>query len=82
MSEVLDFTSRANHSRENATLQKSNLKWLRFFFADERLANGKTVGFDVSGESHVPVYLELVNDGDELPYYVTFAEGKYTKFDL
>lgn len=54
----------------------------RFFFADERKASGKTVGFDVSGESHVPVYLELVESGDDKPYYVTFAEGKYVKFDL
>lgn len=42
--------------------------------------NGETVGFDVSGDSHVPVYLELVHGGDDLPYYVTFAEGKYVEF--
>ncbi|KAJ4393052.1 hypothetical protein N0V93_002258 [Gnomoniopsis smithogilvyi] len=57
-------------------------KGLRFFFADERKASGQTVGFDVSGESHVPVYLEMVTGGDDWPYYVTFAEGKYVKFDL
>lgn len=54
----------------------------RFFFADERKSNGDTVGFDVSGESHVPVYLELVNGRDDLPYYVTFAEGKVMQFNL
>lgn len=54
----------------------------RFFFADERKPNGDTVGFDVSGESHVPVYLELVKGGDDLPYYVTFAEGKIVKFKI
>lgn len=53
----------------------------RVFFADEQRTDGVTIGFDVSGESHVPVYLELAgNGGDDKPYYITFAEGKYTEF--
>lgn len=51
----------------------------RFFFADERQADGGSAGSKVNGDGHGEMYLRLIED-DEVPYYVTFVDGKYKKF--
>lgn len=52
-----------------------------FFFADERAADGGPVGQKPDGESHAQMYLELAEGKEDLPYYVTFRNGKYEKID-
>ncbi|KAI3393800.1 hypothetical protein diail_3621 [Diaporthe ilicicola] len=56
-------------------------KGIRFFFADERNKDGGPVGKVPDGKSHASVFLGLVEGKEDLPYYVTFVEGKYRKFD-
>lgn len=59
------------------------LTWMlsRFFFADERGPDGGPAWSKVSGESHAEMYLELAEGKEDLPYYVTFRNGKYEKVD-
>jgi hypothetical protein len=47
-----------------------------FFFADERTAEGKAVGTDISGAAHADIYLELVNAKADTPWHATFVAGK------
>lgn len=54
---------------------------IRFFFADERGPDGGPAWSEVNGESHAEMYLELVEGKEDLPYYVTFRNGKYVKLD-
>ncbi|KAF3760578.1 NAD(P)-binding protein [Cryphonectria parasitica EP155] len=54
-------------------------KGIRFFFADERTAEGGPVGSKPDGEGHFKIFSQLLED-DELPYYVTFVNGKYQEF--
>ncbi|KAL1864848.1 hypothetical protein Daus18300_007414 [Diaporthe australafricana] len=56
-------------------------KGIRFFYADERTKEGGPVGQIPDGKSHASVFLNLVEGKEDLPYYVTFVEGKYRKFD-
>lgn len=51
----------------------------RFFFADERKADGGPVGSTPDGAGHAKIFLGLVED-EEIPHYVTFVDGKYTEF--
>ncbi|KAJ4415450.1 hypothetical protein N0V82_007321 [Gnomoniopsis sp. IMI 355080] len=57
----------------DATFRKDGI---RFFFADERAADGSAVGSKIDGAGHSEMYLRLTED-DEVPYYVTFVDGKY-----
>lgn len=52
---------------------------VRFFFADERTADGAPVYSDVNGAAHSEMYLRLTQD-NEVPYYVTFVDGKHKEF--
>ena len=52
---------------------------IRFFFADERSPGGGPVS-KTNGESHAKMYLDLVEGKEDLPYYVTFMDGKPHKF--
>ncbi|KAF9882152.1 short-chain dehydrogenase [Colletotrichum karsti] len=56
-------------------------KGWRFFYADERNADGSGTGKDVNPESHGKFYLKLAEgDVEELPFDVTFVDGEYKKF--
>ncbi|TEA17123.1 hypothetical protein C8034_v000316 [Colletotrichum sidae] len=56
-------------------------KGWRFFYADERKADGGSVGNDVGADSHGKFYLELAEGNvDALPSAVTFVDGEYRKF--
>lgn len=57
----------------------SHAKIDRFFFADERKADGSDAGSKPSAEGHAKIYLQLTED-DSLPTYVTFVDGKYHEF--
>lgn len=52
---------------------------IRFFFADERKADGGPVGSKPDADGHGEMYLHLTED-DEVPYYATFVDGKYREF--
>ncbi len=52
----------------------------RFYFADERTSAGKPMGQGPGAESHADMYLRLAEVNEDLPSYVTFAEGKYKQF--
>ncbi|KAJ9156193.1 hypothetical protein NKR23_g1270 [Pleurostoma richardsiae] len=55
-------------------------KGIRFFYADERQADGKPMSSTPGAESHAEMYLYLAQGATELPSYVTFVDGKYVKF--
>ncbi|KAJ0119309.1 short-chain dehydrogenase reductase sdr [Diaporthe amygdali] len=56
-------------------------KGIRFFFADERTKDGAPVGKTPDGAGHSSIFLSMVEGKEDLPYYVTFVDGKYRKFD-
>lgn len=60
----------------DATFRKEGI---RFFWADERKADGGHVGSKPDGDGHSELFLRLTED-DEVPYYVTFVDGKYREF--
>lgn len=51
----------------------------RFFYADERKADGSDAGRQPSAEGHAKIYVQLTED-DSLPTYVTFVDGEYHEF--
>ncbi|KAL2847780.1 hypothetical protein BJY01DRAFT_262888 [Aspergillus pseudoustus] len=53
----------------------------RFFFADERTADGNFVYHDISGEAAAEFYTQLVRHEGYVPWQATFVKGKgYVKF--
>ncbi|PSR83492.1 hypothetical protein BD289DRAFT_369928 [Coniella lustricola] len=54
-------------------------KGIRFFFADERKADGGPADAKPDAEGHAKIYLQLTTD-NEIPSYVTFVDGKYREF--
>ncbi|KAJ4294942.1 hypothetical protein N0V88_005181 [Collariella sp. IMI 366227] len=55
-------------------------KGWRFFYAEERSAEGTPMGFTPGAESHAEMFLELVKRGENLPSYITFVNGQYREF--
>ena len=54
--------------------------WNRFFFADERKADGSPMTDGPDGQSHADFYLTLAEGKNDLPYFATFVGGKYKAF--
>ncbi|KAI0809512.1 hypothetical protein GGR55DRAFT_178277 [Xylaria sp. FL0064] len=53
----------------------------RFFYADERTEDGKSVEALVDGPAHGEFYAQLANHEDDVPWHATFVKGKgYVKF--
>jgi hypothetical protein len=52
----------------------------RFFYADERTAEGRGAGLNVDAESHAEFYITLAKGKEDIPSYATFVKGKYRKF--
>ncbi|GAP85630.1 putative short-chain dehydrogenase reductase SDR [Rosellinia necatrix] len=53
----------------------------RFFYADERKADGGSVGSEIDGPAHADFYAQLANREGEVPWLATFVKGKgYVKF--
>ncbi|GKT49001.1 uncharacterized protein ColSpa_09182 [Colletotrichum spaethianum] len=61
------------------TLYKDKKGW-RFFYADERRADGSSIGNVPNADSNGKFYLELAEGAKDLPSTVTFVDGKYQKF--
>ncbi|KAK2065565.1 hypothetical protein LY76DRAFT_679228 [Colletotrichum caudatum] len=55
-------------------------KGWRFFYADERKADGSSIGNVPDANSNGKFYLELAEGAKDLPSTVTFVDGKYKKF--
>ncbi|KAK1978430.1 short-chain dehydrogenase/reductase SDR [Colletotrichum cereale] len=55
-------------------------KGWRFFYADERKADGSSIGSVPDADSNGKFYLELAEGAKDLPSTVTFVDGKYRKF--
>ncbi|KAK4033726.1 hypothetical protein C8A01DRAFT_39812 [Parachaetomium inaequale] len=53
----------------------------RFFFAEERSAEGTPMGFTPGAESHAEMFLSLSEGSEDLPSYITFVNGKYHAFE-
>ena len=53
----------------------------RFFFAEERSAEGTPMGFTPGAESHAEMFLGLAEGSEDLPSYITFVDGKYHAFE-
>lgn len=52
------------------------LTWIdRFFYADERTAEGKLKGQGLSGPAHADFYAALAKHDAEVPWHATFVEG-------
>jgi hypothetical protein len=53
----------------------------RFFYAEERSAEGAPMGATPGPESHAKMFLRLAEESEDLPYYITFVDGKYHAFE-
>lgn len=52
-----------------------------FFYADQRLSDGAPMLNGVSGPAHGELYAQLVQHEGDIPWLVTFVQGKgYVKF--
>ncbi|KAL5336255.1 hypothetical protein BJX70DRAFT_373113, partial [Aspergillus crustosus] len=53
----------------------------RFFYADERKADGNLVGNDLNGPAHAEFFAQLASHEGNIPWFATFVAGKgYVKF--
>lgn len=55
--------------------RKVNKKY-RFYYCDERKADGKPAYFDINGEAHGEFYTKLSEDKTQGPWQQTFVAGK------
>ena len=63
---------------ELASITLTDSQW---YFADERLANGRPVMTDLDGPEHGTVFYALATSGKQEPWNYTFVKGKgYVKF--
>jgi hypothetical protein len=54
---------------------------IRFYYADERLADGSPMGTNINGENHAEFYYELANKKEQGLWDATFTLGKgYIEF--
>lgn len=55
----------------------------RFYYADERTAEGKPVYNDIDGDAHATHFLQLAEGKSQQPWLQTFAKGVgYKKFPV
>ena len=47
----------------------------RFYYADERKADGSAAYFDIDGEAHGVYYVELAEGKSQGPWQQTFVKG-------
>ncbi|KAF2444621.1 NAD(P)-binding protein [Karstenula rhodostoma CBS 690.94] len=54
----------------------------RFFYADERNADGSIKGMAIDGEAHADFFAQLASGEGEVPWNATFVKGQgYVKFE-
>ncbi|KAK6067510.1 short-chain dehydrogenase [Seiridium cupressi] len=53
----------------------------RFFYADERNADGSQKGMQLDGDAHAEFYAQLVSGEKDVPWHATFVKGQgYIEF--
>ncbi|RDW63386.1 hypothetical protein BP6252_10931 [Coleophoma cylindrospora] len=53
----------------------------RFFYADERNADGSIKGMQLDGDAHADFFAQLASGEGEIPWHATFVKGQgYVKF--
>jgi len=53
----------------------------KFYYTDERKADGSAAYFDIDGEAHGELYIELAEAEEQGPWQQTFVKGVgYKKF--
>lgn len=53
----------------------------RFFYADERFADGKSKGQELDGPAHGDFFRQLAEREGEVPWHATFVKDQgYVKF--
>ena len=53
----------------------------RFYFADERKADGAPGGMGIDGDAHADFYAQLAEHAEGVSWHATFVKGKgYVKF--
>jgi hypothetical protein len=53
----------------------------RFFYADERKADGNLAGMQLDGDAHAEFFAQLANGEGDVPWHATFVKGQgYVKF--
>ncbi|KAJ4369762.1 Short chain dehydrogenase/reductase dmxR12 [Neocucurbitaria cava] len=58
-------------------------KGYKFYYADERLPDGKLGGRGISGQAHGEFYLHLAQGETQGPWLQTFVKGKgYIEFPV
>ncbi|EPQ55708.1 NAD P-binding protein [Gloeophyllum trabeum ATCC 11539] len=63
------------HIVEAATLTYGN-KGFKFYYADERTADGAPVASAIDGDAHADFYYELSQSPKQQPWLATFVKGK------
>jgi hypothetical protein len=48
---------------------------IRFYYADERKADGSSIAREISGEAHAALYVSLAGDLTQGPWQQTFVKG-------
>ena len=54
---------------------RSDSRFDRFYYADERLPDGRPAGEGVDGEAHADMYWELAHEAKQSKWLVTFTKG-------
>lgn len=63
------------------TVLQPGLMLNRFFYADERQADGSIKGMQIDGDAHADFYAQLASGEGEVPWHATFVKGQgYVKF--
>ncbi|KAI1494072.1 putative short chain type dehydrogenase [Biscogniauxia mediterranea] len=72
----------AAHLVKHLALAAYEGKPYKFYYGDERHADGTPMIGDLSGKAHADQYLELAKDAAQRPWQQTFVAGKgYVKFE-
>ncbi|KAI1640670.1 putative short chain type dehydrogenase [Biscogniauxia mediterranea] len=74
--------SASAHLVQHLALAAYEGKPYKFYYGDERHADGSNMSSDLSGKAHADLYLELAKDPAQRPWQQTFVAGKgYVKFE-
>ncbi|KAI2625673.1 NAD(P)-binding protein [Hypoxylon sp. NC1633] len=75
--------SASAHMIKHLALAVYHDKPYKFYYADERLADGIYIGRHLNGDAHADNYLELAKDPKQRDWNYTFVKGKgYVKFTV
>ena len=58
----------------------SDVDGYRFYYGDERKADGGPASMDIDGEAHAKLYLELAEGKEQGPWQQTFVKGVGYKY--